>query len=71
MLQKVENRWNKKIFYEDQSMEWTTHHMRELIIGMGDINRHIGRNIDGSQGVHSGLSFGEIKSGGNDAVRIF
>ena len=28
--------------------------MSELIIGMGDHNGHVGRNIDGFQGVHGG-----------------
>ena len=46
MLHKVENRWkNKKIFYEDVSREWTTHHTSELIIGMGDFNGHIGKTL--------------------------
>ena len=45
------SRWKidgrKKNLYEDLSREWTTHHTSELIIGMGEINRHVGRNIDG------------------------
>ena len=32
------------------SKVWTTHHMSELIIRMGDLNRHVGRNIDVFQG---------------------
>ena len=31
------------------SSELTTHHMNELIIGMGYISGHVGRNIDGFQ----------------------
>ena len=33
--------------YEDLSREWTTHQMSEMIIRMGDLNGHVGRNIDG------------------------
>ena len=32
---------------------------RELIIVMGDFNRHVGRNIDGFQGVHVGFCIGK------------
>ena len=38
--------------------------MSELIIGMGDFNRHVGRNIDGYQGVHGGFCIGERKQEG-------
>ena len=51
MLHIVGNRWKKVNFFkEDLSREWTTHHVSELIIGMGDINGHVGRNIDGFLG---------------------
>ena len=33
--------------------------MSELIIGVGYLNGHVGRNIDGFQGIHGGLSIGE------------
>ena len=36
----------KAKFYEDLSREWTTHHTSELIITMGYLNGHVGRNID-------------------------
>ena len=49
----------KEHFYEDQSGEWTTHHKRELIIRIGDLNGHVGRNIDGFRGVNGGFSIGE------------
>ena len=31
----------------------------ELITGMGDLNGHVGRNIDGFKAVHGGLGIGE------------
>ena len=46
----------KEFFYEDLSREWTTHHMSELIIRMGNFNGHVGRNIDGFQGVMEDLA---------------
>ena len=41
------------------SREWTTQHMSELIIRMGDLNEHVGINIDGFQEVHRGHSIVE------------
>ena len=49
----------KEFVYEDLSREWTRYHMSEHIIGMGDIGRHVGRNIDGLQGIHGRVSIGE------------
>ena len=49
----------KRHFYEDLSREWTTHHTSELIIGMGDLSRHVVKNIDGFQAIHGGFSIGE------------
>ena len=49
----------KEHFYEELSRDWTSHHTSELIIGMGDINGHVGRNIDAFHGVQGGLSIGE------------
>ena len=61
----------KEFFYEDLSGEWTTHHMSELIVGMGDLNGHVSRNIDGFQGVHGRFSIGEGKQArGKDAIEI-
>ena len=49
----------KEIVYEDVSREWATHHMNQLIIGMGDFKGHVDRNIDGFQDVHGGFTIGE------------
>ena len=51
-------------FCEDLSREWTTHHMSELIIGMGDFNGHVVRNIDGFQRVLGGFQHCQKKSRG-------
>ena len=49
---------DRRIFLdEDLSREWATHHTRELIIGMGDINGHVGRNIDELQGFMEDVVF--------------
>ena len=50
-----------EFFMSSLSREWTTHHTSELIIGIGDINGHVGRNIDGYQEVLERLSIGERK----------
>ena len=57
MLHKVENQWKKR--EKNISREWTTHHRRQLIIGMVDFDGHVGRNIDVFQGVHGGFSISE------------
>ena len=59
MLHNVDIDRRKRIFYEDQSGKWTTHHTSELFIGMGDPNGHVGRNIGGFQRVHEGFSIGK------------
>ena len=56
----------KEKIYDDLSREWATHHMSEMIIGIGDINRNFGRNIDGFHGVDGGFSIGER----NQEVRV-
>ena len=38
--------------------------MSELIIGMGGLNGHVGRNIDGFQGVYGGFSIGKRNQDG-------
>ena len=49
---------DKKKSYDDFSREWTTHHRREMNIGMGDNNGHVGRIIDEFQGAHGGFTIG-------------
>ena len=33
----------------------------ELVLGMGDFNGHVGKRIEGYEGVHGGNGIGEIK----------
>ena len=49
----------RNIKNEVLSREWTTHHTSELINAIGDVNGHVGRNIDGFQGVIVGFSISE------------
>ena len=49
----------KENFCEYVSREWATHHMSELIIRMGDLNGHVGREIDGFQWVHREFNIDE------------
>ena len=65
MLHKVENRQKKRNFLSDDlSKEWTTHHTRELIIGIGDLNGHVVKNIVAFPGVHGGFCIGGVNQDG-------
>ena len=45
--------------------------MSELIIRLGDLNGHVGRNIDGFKKVHGGISIGEINQEGKMLLEFF
>ena len=62
----------RKCFFLNEylSREWTTHHTREQIIGVGDLNGHVGRNTDGFQSVHGGLSIGERNQEGRMLLQL-
>ena len=50
---------------EDPSREWTSHHMSELIIGMGDFTGLVGRNMMDSRWLMEDLALTkEIKREG-------
>ena len=59
MQHNVRHRWTKNISWEDPSEEWTTYHISELIIRMGDLNARVGWNFDGFQGVLGGFNIGK------------
>ena len=51
--------------YVDLSREWTTHHMSELIIGMEDLNGHVGKTLMDFRGFTEDLALAkEIKREG-------
>ena len=44
----------KEHFYDDLRSEWDLHRMGELVLGMGDFNGHVGKWIEGYEGMHGG-----------------
>ena len=44
----------KERFYDEMASEWDLQNMGELVMGMGDFNGHVGKWIDGFEGVHGG-----------------
>ena len=49
----------KQSFYDKPKCEWDMHSADELVLRFGDINGHIGRHIDGFDGVHGGYGIGQ------------
>ena len=41
-------------FYVEQKYEWYMHSAGDLVMCLGDYNGHVGRHIDGLDGVHGG-----------------
>ena len=48
----------KKQFYNALASEWELHNEGELVLGMGDFNGHVGKWIEGFEGVHGGNGIG-------------
>ena len=44
----------KDQFYDALASEWELHNEGELVLGMGDFNGHVGKWIEGFEGVHGG-----------------
>ena len=44
----------KDQFYNDITSEWDLQNPSEVVLDMGDFNKHVGRRIDNFEGVHSG-----------------
>ena len=49
----------KERFYGDLGSEWDLHSVGELVLGMGDFNGHVGKWIEGYEGMHGGNGIGE------------
>ena len=49
----------KDQFYNDMASEWDLQNPGEVVLGLGDFNGHVGRLIDGFEGVHGGYGFGK------------
>ena len=49
----------KEHFYDDlRSAEWDLQSARELVLGMGDFNGHVGKQIEGYESVQGGKELG-------------
>ena len=50
----------KRHFNDDLRSEWDLHSVGELVLlGMGDFNGHVGKQIEGYEGVHGENGIGE------------
>ena len=48
----------KRSFNDRLKCEWDIHSADDLVMCMGDFNGHVGRHIDGFDGVHGGYGVG-------------
>ena len=46
-------------FCKDLASEWDLQSPGEVVLSLGDFNKHIGRRIDGFEGVHGGYGIGK------------
>ena len=49
----------KEQFYNDMASEWTLQNPEEVVLGLEDFNRRVGRQIDGFESVHGGYGIGK------------
>ena len=49
----------KERFYDDLRSEWDLYSMGELVLGVSDFNGHVGKRVEGYEGVHGGNGIGE------------
>ena len=51
----------KERFCDDLRSAWDFHSKGDLVLGMGDFNEHVGKRIEGYEGVHGGNGIGDRK----------
>ena len=49
----------KDQFYNDTASKWNLKNPGEVVLGMGDLNRHVGRRIGDFEGVHGEYGIGK------------
>ena len=52
-------KFHRTVFYDELKGEWDMHNADDLVMCFGDFNGHIGRHIDGLDGVHGGYGVGQ------------
>ena len=58
MLRKVEEVLKKNSFYNELKCVWDMHSADDLVMRLGNFNGHVGRYIDGFDGVNRGFGVG-------------
>ena len=61
----------KERFYNDLRSDWDLHSVGVLVWGMGDFNGHVGKRIEGYEGVHRGSGIGERNVEGKTSLEFF
>ena len=51
--------------HDDLRSEWDLHSVGELVLGTGDVNQRVGKQIEGYEDVHGGNGIGERNVEGN------
>ena len=46
-------------FYDELASEWILRNTGEMVLALGDYNGHVGKQVDGYEGVHGGFGIGE------------
>ena len=59
VLQVGRSKYEKDQFYNDMASERDLQNPSEVVLGIGNFNGHVGRWIDGFEGVHGGYGIGK------------
>ena len=70
MVCKVAERVQRKSVLYHLRSKWDLHSVGELVLCMGDFNGHVGKRIEGYEGVHGRNGIGEINVEG-DAIWFY
>ena len=46
-------------FYDEMGSEWDLRSSSEIIVSLGDFNKHVGKYAEGFEGVHGGMVLGK------------
>ena len=60
----------KDQFYNDMAGDWDLQNPSEVVLGVGDFNKHVGRRIDGFEGVNGGYGIGKRNVEGRRLLRL-